>query len=138
MVWQEIAWRWLAHSATTGLIVLAAGSAAVALCRQPVGRARLVVFTVLGSLIVPWLGLVPLVPRWSTARFLPGAEIGARVRPGRPVVESLVRPEAVQGLPPAANESGTGGPARDRTESVVRVGSPRVDPIAWPQLVLAA
>ena len=33
------AWRWLAHAAVGGLIVLALGSLAAHLCRQPVRRA---------------------------------------------------------------------------------------------------
>jgi hypothetical protein len=41
MVWHVFAWRWLTHSATTGLIVLGAASVAVAFCRQPFRRARL-------------------------------------------------------------------------------------------------
>ena len=60
-----LAWRWLAHAAAGGLIVLAAGSLAAQLCRQPVRRARVVVLTLLGAFIVPWLGELPIAPRWS-------------------------------------------------------------------------
>ena len=44
-----LAWRWLAHAAVGGLIVLALGSLAAQLCRQPVRRARVVVLTLAGS-----------------------------------------------------------------------------------------
>ena len=55
MVWHILAWRWLANAAVGGLIVLALGGLAVRLCRQPVRRARLVVLTILGALVVPWI-----------------------------------------------------------------------------------
>ncbi len=47
---------WLAGAAAGGLVVLATGSLAVRLCRQPARRARLVVLTVAGALAVPWFG----------------------------------------------------------------------------------
>jgi hypothetical protein len=56
MVWQNLVWQWLAHSATIGLVIPAAAGAAVPLRRPSARRARLGVFTVLGSLIVPWVG----------------------------------------------------------------------------------
>ncbi len=49
-------WDSLVQSALGGLIVLAVGGLAVRLCRQPVDAARLVVLTILGGLLVPWLG----------------------------------------------------------------------------------
>ncbi len=57
---------WLANAAAGSLIILAAGSLAARLCRQPVRRARLVVLTLFGALALPWLALLPIVPRWST------------------------------------------------------------------------
>ena len=77
MEWQTFAWGRLADAAAGGLIVLAVGSLAARLCRQPVRRARLVVLTLLGGVIVPGLGALPVVPRWS-AGLLPAA---AAVRP---------------------------------------------------------
>ena len=44
-----LAWSRLADAAAGGLIVLAVGSLAARLCRQPVRRARLVVLTLLGA-----------------------------------------------------------------------------------------
>ncbi len=66
-----LAWHWLAHGAVGGLIVLGLGSLAAWLCRQPVRRARVVVLTLLGGFAVPWLGALPLAPRWSAGIVLP-------------------------------------------------------------------
>jgi beta-lactamase regulating signal transducer with metallopeptidase domain len=60
-----LAWRWLAHAAVGGLIVLVLGSLAAQLCRQPVRRARIVILTLVGAFIVPWLGILPIAPKWS-------------------------------------------------------------------------
>jgi beta-lactamase regulating signal transducer with metallopeptidase domain len=60
-----VAWGWLVRAAVSGLLVLAVGSVAALLCRQPVRRARIVVLTLLGALAVPWLGSLPMVPEWS-------------------------------------------------------------------------
>ena len=75
MDWQMLAWSRLADAAAGGLIVLAVGSLAARLCRQPVRRARLVVLSLLGGMAVPALGALPVAPRWS-AGLLP-----ARRRP---------------------------------------------------------
>ena len=69
MVLQIFAWARLADAAGGGLIVLAMGSLAARLCRQPVRRARLVVLTLVGAVAVPCLGALPITPRWS-ARLL--------------------------------------------------------------------
>ncbi len=65
MMWQIFAWSRLADAAAGGLIVLAVGSLAARLCRQPVRRARLVVLTLIGAVAVPGLGALPIAPRWS-------------------------------------------------------------------------
>lgn len=72
MDWQILVWGRLADAAAGSLIVLALGSLAAGLCRQPVRRARLVVLTLLGGLAVPVLGTLPIAPRWS-AGLLPAA-----------------------------------------------------------------
>src|SRR5690242_18026757 len=64
MAWSMLVSRWLAQGALGGLIVLALGSIAVRLCRQPARRARLVVLILLGGMAVPWLGAIPGAPRW--------------------------------------------------------------------------
>ena len=63
MAGYDFAWRWLAHAAVGGLIVLALGSLAARLCSQPVRRARVVVLTLLEAFAVPWLGTLPIAPR---------------------------------------------------------------------------
>lgn len=65
MTWLEFLWVWLAHAALGALLVLAGGCLAVRLCRQPVRRLRLAELTLLGCLLVPWLGFVPGLPQWS-------------------------------------------------------------------------
>ena len=65
MTWQIQAARWLAQAAIGGTIVLALGSLAARLCRQPVRRARLAALTLACAAVVPWLGAVPIAPRWS-------------------------------------------------------------------------
>ena len=77
MDWQILAWGRLADAAAGGLIVLAVGSLAARLCRQPVRRARLVVLTLLGGVAVPCLGALPVAPRGR-----PGS---SRRRPPAPV-----------------------------------------------------
>jgi beta-lactamase regulating signal transducer with metallopeptidase domain len=79
MDWQILTWGRLENAAAGGLIVLAVGSLAVRLCRQPVRRARLVILTLLGAVAVPCLGALPVVPRWS-AGILP-APAPLRSRP---------------------------------------------------------
>jgi len=60
-----LAWRWLAHAAVGGAIVLILGSLATWLCSRPAERARVVVLTLLGGLAVPWLAYLPIGPKWS-------------------------------------------------------------------------
>jgi beta-lactamase regulating signal transducer with metallopeptidase domain len=77
MAWQMVVVDALVRAAAGGLVILTVGSLAAALCRQPVRRARLVLLTLLGGLLVPALGTLPLAPRWSVAVFGPPA----RARP---------------------------------------------------------
>ncbi len=62
MDWQVLTWSRLADAAAGGLIVLAAGSLAAWLCRQPVRRARLIVLSLLGAMALPALGALPVRP----------------------------------------------------------------------------
>ncbi len=65
MAWEIIAWDWFVRSAVAGLMIPGLGSAGVSICRQPVLRTRLVLWTILGAVAVPWLGLLTIVQRWS-------------------------------------------------------------------------
>ncbi len=71
MDWQVLTGSRLADAAAGGLIVLAAGSVAAWLCRQPVRRARLIVLSLVGAMALPALGALPIAPRWSAG--LPAA-----------------------------------------------------------------
>src|SRR5262245_17311219 len=65
MGWLPGALNWLIHAALGSFLFLAAGSLAVLLCRQPVRRVRLIELSVLGTLLVPLVVLLPGLPRWS-------------------------------------------------------------------------
>ncbi len=69
MAWHLFAWRWLMQASAGSLIVLLVGSLAAQACRQPVQRVRLIILALFSSLMVPWLGALPVTPRWS-ARWL--------------------------------------------------------------------
>ena len=125
MVWHILFWRWLAHAAVGGLIVLGTGSLAARLCRQPVRRARLVLLTLIGGVLVPWVGMLPFAPRWSAVRLPPvatarnevradipaAAPAGASTRPVADLGRQAVRAETtgLTGLAPTV--AGT-GPSR--------------------------
>lgn len=79
-----LAWGRLADAAAAGLIVLALGSLAARLCRQPARRARLVVLTLLGGVAVPALGALPVPHRWSAGVLPAPAPV-----PPRPTPEPL-------------------------------------------------
>jgi len=64
-----LAWRWLAHAAVGGTIVLIVGSLAAWLCSRPAERARVVLLTLVGGLAVPWLSYLPIAPRWFAGIF---------------------------------------------------------------------
>jgi protocatechuate 3,4-dioxygenase beta subunit len=85
MGWQILAWVRPADVAAGVLIVLAAGSLAAFLCRQPVRRARLVVLTLLGGVAVPCLGALPVAPRWSAGLLPATAPLRPRPDDGAPV-----------------------------------------------------
>ena len=148
MAWHILAWRWLAHAAVGGLIILALGSLAARLCRQPVRRARLVVLTMLGALLVPWLGAVrvpfslPIATRWSSgilpslATVLPRGTASAPIAARRETSPgALPRPSGTAGLPdqaviPVRAGSGAG---RGRTQALSTFAA-----LPWRPLVLIA
>ena len=72
MQWHVFIYDWLMQASLSTLLVLLAGAVAVLCVRQPVRRIRLIELTLIGCLIVPWLGLIPgyprlFVPGWPTA-----------------------------------------------------------------------
>lgn len=124
MEWQILAWGRLADAAAGGLIVLAVGSLAARLCRQPVRRARLVVLTLLGGVAVPCLGTLPVAPRWSTGLLPAPAPLGSRPDNDAPTgARSRLRPPEAAG-------------SRDALELAERLGESPTG-TAWPDLALA-
>jgi beta-lactamase regulating signal transducer with metallopeptidase domain/uncharacterized GH25 family protein len=122
----DLGGRWLAHAAVGGLIVLALGSLAARLSRQPVRRARIVVLTLLGAFAVPWLGTLTIAPQWSAgfALAIPRAEMpsagGTRAVLAPAAPAALIEPPQ----PRIAFEQGSAGTPRpvDRlTNEVVDV-----------------
>jgi beta-lactamase regulating signal transducer with metallopeptidase domain len=65
MAWHVSVLQWLVHAAVGGCLFLGVGCLAVHFCRQPVRRLRLIEFTLVGSLLVPWLSQLPALPHWS-------------------------------------------------------------------------
>ncbi len=144
-----LAWRWLLQAAVGGLIVLALGSLAAKLCRQPVRRARIVVLTLLGAFAVPWLGILPIAPKWSAGVVLvappaepPGSEEIGAVPPPAVAPAPLELPSGPvvfeggrTGLRPSAEH-----PAHDRADSQARAQAwrARLADIPWASVALAA
>ena len=107
------AWRWLVHAAVGGSIVLALGSLAAKLCRQPARRARVAVLTLLVGLGVPWLGMLPIAPRWS-AGFVLAAPTASPL--SLVTMSTIVKPAA----PPRPIELRRGQVAREAADAVSR------------------
>ncbi len=115
---------WLASAAAGSLIILAVGSLAARLCRQPVRRARLIVLTLFGALAVPWLALVPVVPRWSTGILPAPAPLRASgtehaVTAELPVHQSEIGAGTIQTLEPTKLSSDTRVPWTKTTPAVI-------------------
>jgi beta-lactamase regulating signal transducer with metallopeptidase domain/protocatechuate 3,4-dioxygenase beta subunit len=109
MAWHILFWNWLAHAAVGGFLVLCGGCLAAWLCRQPVRRLRMIELTLLGCLVVPWLGLLPGLPQWSLG-WLATAETfssAALAVPSEPLVQSDQRERLEQALLAARTEEKT-------------------------------
>jgi beta-lactamase regulating signal transducer with metallopeptidase domain/uncharacterized GH25 family protein len=143
----DLAWRWLAHAAVGGLIVLTVGSLAAKLCRQPVQRARLVVLTLLGAFAVPWLGALPIAPRWSAGFVLatPPAsavsrdEIPAVKSPAPPLapIEPARGPIALQGSRPGMRST-VQHSTREVADFASKSRPSRLTSLSWTTLALTA
>jgi len=104
-----LAWRWLANAAAGGSIVLILGSLAAWRCTRPAERARIVLLTLLGGLAVPWLGYLPIAPKWSAGVFRAPAPTPAAAAPAvqtaavqapaslSPSIDFPSRPAAIEG-----------------------------------------
>jgi beta-lactamase regulating signal transducer with metallopeptidase domain len=135
----DLARNWLAHAAAGGFIVLVLGSLAARLCRQPVRRARVVILTLVTAFAVPWLGALPVVPRWSLVSRPTG------IRAPEPVsgeIESLLNPGAratsiADAQEPGAAENVHGAP-RDRAKRTTASSPERLATVAWDVVALGA
>ncbi|MGW8257388.1 MAG: M56 family metallopeptidase, partial [Thermoguttaceae bacterium] len=67
MFWNGTLYWWLVYSAVLSLVVLAIGSVAVLLCREPARRLRIIELCLAGCLLAPLLGLIPGYPRLGMA-----------------------------------------------------------------------
>lgn len=105
MSWGESLGAWLAGSALASLVVLAIGSGALLICRQPVRRLRIIELSLLGCLVVPWLGTIPGYPQWGFSLRPNGPRQPREALPPPSarleVVPSVSQPEAM--LQPVSN-----------------------------------
>lgn len=81
---------WLARAAVGGMVFLGLAAVAVRLCRQPADRVRATELAVLGALLVPWVALLPGLPRLPVA-VLPATPAALP----EPVVDAPGSPESV-------------------------------------------
>jgi protocatechuate 3,4-dioxygenase beta subunit len=148
MVGQILSWPSAANAALGSLVVLALGSLAARLCRQPVRRARLVVLTLVGGLAVPGLMALPVVPRWTVWPLPATALVENRVAQ-TPVAPGAARvpfgTESRRGAidasdPPPAVATGIEGRVTPigRGASHVPAAPPRPAPIDWRVLVVGS
>ncbi len=107
MSWNDALYSWLVRSALVSLVVLAAGSGAVLLCRQPTRRVRIITLSLIGCLVAPWLGMIPGYPQlaadWRDAVVLDRREAtplraidGTADRVSEPVPERSVEQTVAQ------------------------------------------
>src|SRR5437879_409883 len=92
MAWHLDILDWLAHAALGGTLFLAVVCLAVALCRQPIRRIRLIELALVGSLVVPWLSRLPALPHWSTGWVEFERASGEKVMQQDPAVAHVAQP----------------------------------------------
>ena len=94
MDWRSLVSVRPADAALAGMIVLVLGSLAAGLSRQPVRRVRIILLTLLGAAVVPFLGASAIGPRWSVG-LLPALAAPAPVEsimtsPAPPALPSMI------------------------------------------------
>jgi beta-lactamase regulating signal transducer with metallopeptidase domain len=149
--------EWLARSAAGGFVILAAAAVAVRLCRQPADRARVVALALVGALLVPWVALLPGLPRWSVEVLPPEPAVAAAATPAfqpavlpdrspeyRPTPE-LITPiiekkadESAAGAPPAPAVGEIGLPAMVADAPAATSAAPVASQWSVSRVVLAA
>ncbi len=106
---------WLVYSALVSLVVLALGSGAVLLYRQPTRRLRIIELTLVGCLISPWLGMIPGYPQWAIG-WWPVSPPERHEAVAIPSMELAFMPVVPQ--PDAASRSVSNSPSRSIAEMV--------------------
>src|SRR5262245_52749911 len=99
MTWYDLALEWLARAAAGGFVVLVVAAVAVRLCRQPADRVRITGLALGVALCVPWLALLPGLPRWSLA-VLPAEPTAAPVAAPEPVAPASA-PQSIPAYRPS-------------------------------------
>jgi beta-lactamase regulating signal transducer with metallopeptidase domain/uncharacterized GH25 family protein len=149
MAWHLVALTWLAHTALGGSLLLLAGALAVRWVRQPVLRIRVIELTLVAVVLLPLVGQLPGLPRWSAGWLAlgeppaavtgePGATgageqealptTGAR---GTPVVDALGSPSPIRNVPgsPVPITSAPGSPRFDASVALA-APAPTLSPAA--------
>jgi beta-lactamase regulating signal transducer with metallopeptidase domain/protocatechuate 3,4-dioxygenase beta subunit len=116
-----IAWGWIVHSASAGLIILGLGSAAVCRCAQPVIRIRIIVGTLVAAAAVPWVAMLGIVPPWSS--------VVPRVPIAGPV-QAVPAPRLLEPARPRLADSLLPGRARPGAAQPVMAAAPAVEQTA--------
>jgi beta-lactamase regulating signal transducer with metallopeptidase domain len=134
MAWHLAICTWLAHAALGSLVLLGIGCLAVACCRQPVRRLRLIELTLVGCLVVPWLSRLPGLPHWSVGLLtLPQEEIAPDVSPAEQTSSTLPYQEALDRIAARDRHGETvEAPMVAEAVSVSRPAQPPVGPAASP------
>ena len=130
MPWSESLYWWLVYSALVSLVVLAIGSTAVLLCRQPARRLRIIELSLAGCLIAPLLGMIPGYPQltivWRHAAPPQPQAISTPLPTGQVAAPVVSQPEfvlhSVLDMPPIATGEPTETPARAWNVSLWLVG----------------
>lgn len=87
MTWDFFATECLVRAAVGGSVILAVAAVAVRLCRQPADRVRVIGLALVAAVVVPWVSLVPGLPRWSLGVLPPETVSTASVsEPGTPAL----------------------------------------------------
>lgn len=130
MAWQVLVLNWLVHAAVGGSLVLLVGCIAVACCRQPVRRVRLIELTLAVALLAPLIGRLPGMPQWSAgwlALDTPVA-VDAPVAAANEPDGGPPMPRAAQPIPLVGERQDAAPPATAAPKAVVEQLSPAAGP----------
>lgn len=120
----------LVDAALGGMIVLMLGSLAAGLSRQPVRRVRIVLLTLLGAAVVPFLGASAIGPRWSVG-LLPAPAAPAIVEPIATFPAPPALPSMIVNPPVVASSTGNREVARPRNDAKPAQSRPVIEARPW-------